>query len=168
MRNRRRLELILAGVIVGVAITLPPAGQARLHVASDSMEPTAFAGDWVETESVSTVRLQRGDLVTFRSPDGGDLLLKRAVALGGDELAIEDDGVLIVNGVAVVEPYVDPEDVDALYFGPIRVPSGHVFVLGDNRDESIDSLAFGAVPAAAIEGVVVRVDTAPGEQTDGR
>lgn len=168
MRTRRWLELVVAGVIVGVAITLPPAGQARLHVASDSMEPTAFAGDWIETESVSMARLQRGDLVTFRSPVDGELLLKRAVALGGDEIAIED-GVLLVNGVTVVEPYVDPEDVDAWYFGPVRVPSGHVFVLGDNRGRSIDSRSFGAVPAAAIEGVVVRVETESSEdQTDGR
>ena len=90
-------------------------------------------------------------VVVFRR-DGG-LLLKRAVALGADEVSIED-GVLLVNGVPVDEPYVDLSRVDGNYFGPRVVPAGSVFVLGDNRADSVDSRDFGPVPLTALVGRV--------------
>jgi len=157
MRIRHWPELIVAGVVAGLAVAMPAPGTERVHVASDSMAPTVLDGDWVTVGDIDARGVQRRDLVMLASPDDGTLLLKRVVATGGDEVGIED-GVLVVNDVDVDEPFVDYARVNGEYFGPVHVPTGHVFVLGDNRGSSIDSRAFGAVPVAAVVGTVVGVD----------
>ena len=74
---------------------------------------------------------ERGDVIVFRSVEGGDEdLVKRIVAVAGDEVAVEN-GVLRVNGVTQNEPYTNkgfPDD--GSFFGPTRVPEGEVFVMG--------------------------------------
>ncbi|MCD2443963.1 signal peptidase I [Agromyces sp. SYSU K20354] len=157
MRIRRWPELIVAGVVAGLAVAMPAPGTERVRVASDSMAPTVLDGDWVTVGAVGARGVQRRDLVMLASPDDGKLLLKRVVAIGGDEVGIED-GVLVVNRAEVDEPFVDYARVNGEYFGPVRVAAGHVFVLGDNRGSSVDSRAFGAVPLAAVAGTVVGVD----------
>jgi signal peptidase I len=91
--------------------------------------------------------------VVFHAPRTGDVTLKRAVGLPGDTVAIED-GMLVVNGRRQSEPYADPDAIDSVYFGPARVPADAVFVLGDNRADSVDSRAFGAVPHSDLMGRV--------------
>ena len=157
MRTRRWLELLIAGLIAGLAIAMPAPGTDRVRVLSDSMAPTVLDGDWVTVGDVDARGVQRRDLVMLASPDDGTLLLKRVVAIAGDEVGFED-GVLVVNGADVDEPFVDYARVNGEYFGPVRVPAGHVFVLGDNRGSSVDSRSFGAVPVAAVVGTVVGVD----------
>jgi signal peptidase I len=71
-------------------------------------------------------------------------MLKRVVASSGQSVAIRD-GVLYVDGKRRVEPYADPEAIDSVYFGPVHVASHSVFVLGDNRADSVDSRSFGSV-----------------------
>lgn len=61
---------------------------------------------------------------------------------------------MLVNGRRRTEPYVDQRAVDSVYFGPVTVPDGTVFVLGDNRGESIDSRSYGPVPLEAVVGRV--------------
>jgi signal peptidase I len=78
------------------------------------------------------------------------------VAVGGDRVALEY-AVLVVNGRPVSEPYVDHSRIDGTYFGPVTVPAGHVFVLGDNRFGSIDSRVYGPVPLDAVTGRVLGV-----------
>ena len=63
--------------------------------------------------------------------------------------------MVVVNGRPVHEGYVDLGLVDGDYYGPIQVPRGMVFVLGDNRSNSIDSRKFGPVPESRIKGRVV-------------
>ncbi len=65
------------------------------------------------------------------------------------------DGRLFVNGKRVVEPYVVHAEVDGTYFGPVTVPEGQVFVLGDNRADSVDSRDFGAVGSDRLLGTVL-------------
>ena len=81
-------------------------------------------------------------------------MVKRVVALGGQTVALED-GELLVDGVAPYEPQVDLKGIDWMYFGPVTVPAGAVFVMGDNRFESIDSRTYGAIPLDDLMGRVV-------------
>ena len=69
-------------------------------------------------------------------------------------MAIED-GVLAIDGHVQREPYVDHATVDSVYFGPVVVPRGDVFVMGDNRADSHDSRDYGAVPRRSLIGRVL-------------
>lgn len=144
------LLVVLAGVLAW--------GAEPMRIVSDSMQPTLRPGDHVLVEKVTrhSREWRWGDLAALRLPGTGELAVKRIVALGGDLVAIED-GVLVVDGHPVAEPYADPESIDSVYFGPVRVPAGAVFVLGDNRANSLDSRAFGPIPADELQGRVVAV-----------
>jgi signal peptidase I len=123
-----------------------------VRVSAGSMTPTLEQGDLVVVDRTDRDVVRR-DVVVAESPRDGSLLVKRAVALGGDTVGIED-GVLVVNDERVCEPGVDPALVDGMFFGPVTVPDDSVFLLGDHRDGSIDSREFGAVPLSAVVGEV--------------
>jgi signal peptidase I len=123
-------------------------------IPSASMAPTLQAGDRVIADKLA-YRFgapRPGDLAVLEAPDG-EVLAKRIVAVGGQRVEIRD-GVLFVDRIPRREPYVDHEMVDGFFFGPARVPSGSVFVLGDNRGNSEDSRDFGAVPREHLIGRV--------------
>ena len=127
-----------------------------LRVTSGSMRPTLSSGDTVVVDKL-TGRWRApeiGDLVVFHDPRAGELAVKRVVALGGQEVALED-GVLHVDGVRRDGPGIDLEGVDSVYFGPVTVPVGAVFLMGDNRADSIDSRDFGPVRLDDLVGRVV-------------
>ncbi len=98
-----------------------------------------------------TAKIKRGDIVVFRPEwDGTDkALVKRVVALGGDTLAIKDNKVY-VNGALLDEPYVNGDmitpDIE------LEIPSGHAFMMGDNRNNSDDCRRYGAVSLDKIVG----------------
>lgn len=125
------------------------------RISSASMLPTLRSGDQVlvDKRAYSDALPRRGELVVFHAPRGGEVTLKRAVGLPGDTVGIED-GVLVVNGRRQVEPYADPEAIDSVFFGPVRVRADSVFVLGDNRADSVDSRDFGSVPGDDLIGRV--------------
>ncbi|MGY1594678.1 signal peptidase I [Geodermatophilus sp. SYSU D00708] len=123
-----------------------------MRVDSVSMQPTVSPGDLLLVQHWHGA-VHRGDVVAVESPLEDLLLVKRVVGLGGDQVAIED-GVLVVDGAAVCEPAIDPALLDGVYFGPVTVPEGSLFLLSDNRDGAIDSRAFGAVPEDALVGAV--------------
>jgi signal peptidase I len=142
--------VVLAVPVVVWAFVAEP-----LRVASVSMEPSLRAGDHVVLDKLS-YRLhppRRDDLIVFHRPGDGDLVVKRVVGVAGDTVAVED-GVLVVNGTRRREPYVDRATVDSVYFGPVTVPPDHVFAMGDNRAESIDSRAHGPIPVTSVVGRV--------------
>lgn len=126
---------------------------------------------------------QRGDIVVFWSPADGARLVKRCVAVPGDVIAMRE-GHLWLNGrpldyadaerPAGAEPEADyylenlggtehlvalePNQPRARNFGPVRVPEGKFFMMGDNRDNSADSRYFGFADRSSIcgrSGVVV-------------
>jgi signal peptidase I len=152
-RPRRGLVLLVAVGLLIAALTLVA---EPVRVASGSMSPTYQAGDEVLVDKAThrSDHPQRDDVIVFTSPGSGELMIKRVAALAGDRVGLAD-GVLVVNGERVRESYVDYGSVDGVYFGPVRVPAGHVFVLGDDRANSVDSRSFGALPASAIVGRVV-------------
>jgi signal peptidase I len=134
-----------------------------LRVQSSSMDPTFRPGDelLVMQPPLLSAQPRRRDLVTLLRPGTGRLLVKRVAAIAGDTVGIED-GVLVVNGAPVDEPYVDHQLMDSVYFGPVTVPAGAVFVLGDNRSGSVDSRSFGPVSLADVRGRVLGSITLPG------
>lgn len=149
---RRRVPgwLVVLVVLAGLRLW----GFEPMAIASISMAPTLRPGDHVLVERVSDHRSwERGDLLVFTAP-GGTLMIKRLVGVAGDRVSLRD-GVLVVNGHRPAEPYVDQRDVDGVYYGPVRVPPGHLLMLGDNRGDSVDSRRFGSVPVTAVRGRVL-------------
>ncbi|MGY1638779.1 signal peptidase I, partial [Geodermatophilus sp. SYSU D00742] len=124
-----------------------------MRVDADSMTPTTAPGDLLVVRH-GDGPVRRGDVVAVHHPLDDGLLVKRAVAIGGDEVGLED-GVLVVNGAPVCEPAIDPALMDGVWFGPVTVPEDSLFLLSDHRDGSIDSRAFGPVPTEQLLGTVV-------------
>src|SRR6185369_9067253 len=126
-------------------------------VPSQSMYPTLEIGDHVFTEAWVYGSFGRsagpvpGDVIVFAFPkDRSREFIKRVVATAGQTVELYGSR-LLVDGKPRDEPY-------ARYLGhgrdltPVTVPPGHVFVLGDNRDESYDSRFWGPVPIADVLG----------------
>ena len=146
--------------VIGGALAVALVIQAFLvqafYIPSSSMEPTLEVGDRVLVNKLSydLHDVNRGDLVVFERPDGteGDIkdLIKRVIGLPGETVEIRD-GTVVIDGRVLDEPYLAEEEILA-EFAPVEVPEDHVFVMGDNRDDSRDSRIFGPIPADSIVG----------------
>ena len=134
------------------------------QIPSGSMEPTLAVGDRVVVDKRAfSVRLpftdihlldyaapRAGDIITFTSPVDGERLIKRVVAVAGDSIEAQD-GILFVNGVA------QAGHAGKISFRAGTVPSGHVFVMGDHRDNSFDSRFWGPLALSRVQGKALRV-----------
>ncbi len=106
---------------------------------------------------------KRGDIVVFKYPEDPTRdFIKRVIGIGGDIIE-EKDKEVFVNGQKLIEPYVQhvesaikPSTMDKRdNFGPVTVPMGKIFVMGDNRDQSYDSRFWGFVDVDQIKGKAV-------------
>jgi signal peptidase I len=99
--------------------------------------------------------IDRGDVVVFWYPlDRSKSFIKRVIALPGETVEIRR-GTVFVNGNVIAEPYVPAQYADVSDFGPVKVPRGSYFVMGDHRISSNDSRVFGPVASQYIYGRAV-------------
>lgn len=110
-------------------------------VDGESMMPTLNDNDWLAVKAINTT-IERGDIVVITQPNiTNEPLIKRVIAVGGDTLDINFmSGEVKVNGEVIDEPYINAVTHNRGDFDkPIRIPEGYLFVMGDNRNESLDS-----------------------------
>ena len=137
--------IIIAALSVGAALVLRTLAIERIFVASVSMEPSMpiHSRWWVDKISPRLKMLKHHDIVIFPSPvEPSKELIKRIIALPGDTIEIRNK-LVYLNGVKQRETYLQFKRPGEILMGdnlgPLNIPKGHVFVMGDNRDESGDS-----------------------------
>lgn len=150
---REYIEALLIAVVLAGLIIAFVAQSFLVH--GSSMEPTLAEGQRLLVDKI-TYRLrppERGEIIVFHYPaDPKRKFIKRVIGLPGDVVQIYGHR-LYLNGKPIDEPYIAGPIFDS--FGPMTVPEGHVFVLGDNRNNSDDSRFpdVGPVPLDMIVGV---------------
>jgi signal peptidase I len=161
--RRKVIEwVVLIGVALVVALVIKAFLFQAFYIPSDSMVPTLKKDDRVLVNKLSYKLhdVNRGDIVVFSKPpkEQSDIkdLVKRVVALPGETVEAHN-GHVFVNDRRLDEPYL-PDDVVQADFAPQKVPSGDVWVMGDNRSNSEDSRVFGPIRESSIVGrVFVRI-----------
>jgi signal peptidase I len=140
-------ETLVLAVVLFLGIN---AVSARVRVDGTSMNPTLQNGEFVLVSRLAYKihAPERGDIIVFRSTTDELDLIKRVIGLPGDEVLVES-GRVIVNGQALEEPYIT---APPSYSGSWQVPEGYLFVLGDNRNNSSDSHAWGVLPLKNVIG----------------
>ena len=171
---RKWAERSVIGLLLAVAI--PTFVVQAYKIPTGSMEPTLEIGDYILVSEYiygfripfTSIRVldfkrpQRGDVIVFISPlDKRKDLVKRVVAVGGETVHMAGKK-LYINGVEVPDSHAVykeesrfPSKAQEDRFGPIIVPQGSLFVLGDNRDRSSDSRFWGSVPLENVKGKAV-------------
>lgn len=153
---RRTLWNIAAALVVAAAITALMATRLfiLIRVNGNSMNPALSDGEIIILRQ--TKEIENGDVIGFYY--GGRVLLKRVIGCEGDEVEIDGEGNVFVNGEKLKEDYLGDKSLGKceLEF-PYRVPEGMTFVLGDNRAISIDSRirSIGCVEEEQIVGRAV-------------
>jgi signal peptidase I len=162
--SRRRRQLVLGTGLLALAsvvgATFFLVAFRRYRPPSEAMAPTIRPGDTIWARPASSSR-HRGDIMVFTTPRPVGILarphevISRVVAVGGDTVEAVG-GKLIVNGKPVAEPYVAP-GLRTPNIGSTHVPPGTIYVLGDNRENTLASQVYGPVPFANIKARVVRL-----------
>lgn len=161
----------LSGLAVGLGLVLFLAGFAwgavvyqPYTVPTSSMTPTIDAGDRVLAQRIDGNEVRRGDVVVFRDKTWvtNAAVVKRVVAVGGDTVSCCTNGKLTVNGKQIDEPYLPKGSLAEITKIPtVKVPEGRLFLLGDERQGSLDSSAHltdAASGTVSRDVVTARVD----------
>jgi signal peptidase I len=156
------------------------------RIPSESMEPTlhcARPGEGCEARFNDRIlacricyRLSspgRGDIVVFNTPPAaktdcgtGGVYVKRLIGLPGESWE-ERDGFVYIDGRRLDEPWVKPDRRDTETHGPLVIPAGHYFLMGDNRRFSCDSRTWGTVDRSELIGKVIAVYWPPNRISPG-
>jgi signal peptidase I len=149
--------LILVAASLAVALFVRGFLIQAFYIPSESMVPTLVKNDRVLVNKLSYKLhdVHRGDIVVFTAPPGAATaqvkdLIKRVVGLPGETIEGRN-GSIFINTKPLDEPYLPP-DVRSRDFPPEKVPSNHVWVLGDNRQDSRDSTFFKSIDEHSIVG----------------
>ena len=133
------------------------------QISNEAMVPAFLPGDHVIAHRAAyyTAEPQPGDVVIYRYPDeNGPLFLHRVIGVPGDRIEVRNQ-VISVNDEALTESYAQHTDSSSMAgnvrdnLGPITVPPDTYFVLGDNREESLDSRFLGPISKEQIMGKAV-------------
>ena len=160
--------VVVVGIALVVAVFLRVFLVQQYYIAGPSMETTMFSDNRVLVNKLaySLGQIERGDVVVFdRALMNGsevehDDLIKRVIGLGGETIAIKDC-VVLINGVALPEPYLPKRDSTLSDLGErcgvvemieTTLADDEVFLMGDNRPQSFDSRMFGAINQNLIIG----------------
>jgi len=135
-------------------------GYDSIRAPAGSMEPALYVGDlfFTDTELYKSNRIKNNDVIVFFYPYSKrekHIWVKRVIATEGDEIEIRN-GELMLNGEPQSEGFILKENrgkFNTTSFGPVSVPKGKLFVMGDNRDHSNDSrFDLGFVPISEVIG----------------
>ncbi len=137
--------------------------QGDFRNVSGSMEPTIMAGNYITIDRNDSI-LDYNKIIVIKEPlDTAKMVIKRCLGFPGDTIRIEN-GFLYRNNQKLIEEYVKNEtkekinDVVPLVSIVGVIPEDHILVLGDNRNQSIDSRNYGFVPYTLIVGIVEEVN----------
>jgi signal peptidase I len=122
-------------------------------IPSGSMEPTLTDGDMIVANKMiyRFSEPKRGDIIVFKYPPNPDRdFVKRLIGLPGEKVLIKDS-ILHINGKVIAESYL-PKGLKFQDYGPVTVPEDKYFMMGDNRNNSLDSRAWGEMPKENIIG----------------
>ncbi len=147
------VETVVLAVVLFIGIN---AVSARVRVDGQSMRPTLEDGEFLLVNKTVYFfgDVSRGDIVVFHFPlNPEEELIKRVIGLPGDSVSVQNSQVF-VNGQMLNEPYISQAP---LYSGEWVVTEGHLFVLGDNRNNSNDSKDWGLLPRENVVGKAVLI-----------
>jgi signal peptidase I len=179
---REYFESLVVAVIL--ALFVRTFAFQAFKIPTGSMEPNLLVGDHllvnkfvfaptvngVENALLPMRAVERGDVLVFKFPEEPERdFIKRVIGLPGETLELRDQ-IIHINGAPLVEPYAhyqlppagpngsigEGSDVRRRY-GPITIPAGHYFMMGDNRDDSQDSRYWGFLPATYVKGRAVHL-----------
>jgi signal peptidase I len=172
---REYFESIVVAVIL--ALFIRTFVVQAFKIPTSSMEPNLLVGDHllvnkfvfaptatpVERGVLPIRDIRRGDVIVFKYPEDPERdFIKRVIGLPGETVELRRQQIF-VNGTRIEEPYAHyllPAEADSEgagfdvreRYGPVPVPEGHLFVMGDNRDNSQDSRYWGFLPHHYVKG----------------
>jgi signal peptidase I len=144
-------EIVETVLLTAAIFVLVNAATGRFRIEGQSMEPNLRDGEYVLIDKISYLlhSPERGDVVVFTPPNSERDYIKRVIGLPGDTVEIRG-GQVYVNGTALDEPYLGQMASNGNQ--AFVVDEGRYFVMGDNRNNSSDSRAFGAIAPQTIVG----------------
>ena len=152
---RRFWQFFSAILVIGAALVLVSAIWLPVYrITGESMEPTLEQGQIVV--ALRTQRIKPGDIVAMYFEN--QMLMKRIIGTSGDQIQLNEQGLVSVNGISLEERYFPKpgEGLPDLTY-PSDVPDGQYFVMGDNCEKSTDSgiFQFGCIPEEKIIGKIL-------------